>query len=149
MTETKPAGLSLSRTVEAELREKGSRFVATIAPAASVEECRALLDAHRQQYRDATHVCSAWRVLEEAQLQERASDDGEPAGTAGQAMLRQLRGEGMTMILATHEMNFARELADRICFMENGVIVESGPPAQIFGQPKEPRTQAFLKSILN
>ena len=64
-------------------------------------------------------------------------------------MLRQLRGEGMTMILATHEMNFARELADRICFMENGVIVESGPPAQIFGQPKEPRTQAFLKSILN
>lgn len=64
-------------------------------------------------------------------------------------MLRQLRGEGMTMILATHEMNFARELADRICFMENGVIVESGPPAQMFGQPKEPRTQAFLKSILN
>lgn len=64
-------------------------------------------------------------------------------------MLRQLRGEGMTMIMATHEMNFARELADRICFMENGVVVESGPPAQIFGQPKEPRTQAFLKSILN
>ncbi|MEM7289105.1 MAG: amino acid ABC transporter ATP-binding protein [Pseudomonadota bacterium] len=64
-------------------------------------------------------------------------------------MLRQLRGEGMTMILATHEMNFARELADRICFMENGVIVESGPPAQMFGQPKEPRTQAFLKSILS
>ena len=64
-------------------------------------------------------------------------------------MLRQLRGEGMTMVMATHEMNFARELADCICFMEDGVIVESGPPAQILGEPREQRTQAFLKSVLN
>ena len=64
-------------------------------------------------------------------------------------MLRQLRGEGMTMVMATHEMNFARELADCIGFMEDGVIVESGPPAQILGEPREQRTQAFLKSVLN
>ncbi|MCJ8310137.1 MAG: amino acid ABC transporter ATP-binding protein [Hyphomicrobiales bacterium] len=64
-------------------------------------------------------------------------------------MLRQLRGEGMTMVMATHEMNFARELADCICFMEDGVIVESGSPAQILGEPREQRTQAFLKSVLN
>ena len=53
------------------------------------------------------------------------------------------------MVMATHEMNFARELADRICFMEDGVIVESGPPVQILGEPREQRTQAFLKSVLN
>ena len=62
--------------------------------------------------------------------------------------LRSLRDEGMTMVLATHEMNFARELADSICFMADGRIVESGPPAEIFSRPQDPRTKAFLKSIL-
>lgn len=63
-------------------------------------------------------------------------------------VLRQLRTEGMTMILATHEMGFARELADRVCFMDGGVIVEQGAPEQIFSAPKVPRTQAFLRSVL-
>ncbi|MEM9636274.1 MAG: amino acid ABC transporter ATP-binding protein [Pseudomonadota bacterium] len=63
-------------------------------------------------------------------------------------VLRQLRGEGMTMILATHEMGFARELADRVCFMDAGVILEEGPPAQIFSKPQVPRTQAFLRTVL-
>lgn len=63
-------------------------------------------------------------------------------------VLRQLRGEGMTMVLATHEMGFARELADRVCFMDGGVIVEEGPPEQIFTAPKVARTQAFLRSVL-
>jgi polar amino acid transport system ATP-binding protein len=64
-------------------------------------------------------------------------------------VLRQLRSEGMTMILATHEMGFARELADRVCFMDGGVIVEQGPPEQIFNAPKIARTQEFLRSILH
>lgn len=63
-------------------------------------------------------------------------------------VLRQLRTEGMTMILATHEMGFARELADRVCFMDGGVIVEQGPPDQLFSAPKVARTQEFLRSIL-
>ena len=63
-------------------------------------------------------------------------------------VLRQLRAEGMTMILATHEMGFARELADRVCFMNGGVIVEQGPPDQIFSAPKVARTQEFLRSVL-
>ncbi|WP_300058991.1 amino acid ABC transporter ATP-binding protein [uncultured Roseobacter sp.] len=63
-------------------------------------------------------------------------------------VLRQLRTEGMTMVLATHEMGFARELADRVCFMDGGVIVEQGPPEQIFSAPKVARTQAFLRSVL-
>lgn len=62
--------------------------------------------------------------------------------------LRQLRDEGMTMILATHEMGFARDLADRVCFMDGGVILEEGPPAQLFAAPREARTRAFLSSVL-
>jgi len=63
--------------------------------------------------------------------------------------LRSLRDEGMTMILATHEMGFARELADRVCFMDGGVILEEGPPEQIFSAPRQARTRAFLASVLN
>ncbi|MCV3271696.1 amino acid ABC transporter ATP-binding protein [Roseobacter sinensis] len=63
-------------------------------------------------------------------------------------VLRQLRAEGMTMILATHEMGFARELADRVCFMDGGVIVEQGPPERIFSAPELARTKEFLRSVL-
>ncbi|MEM9576686.1 MAG: amino acid ABC transporter ATP-binding protein [Pseudomonadota bacterium] len=63
-------------------------------------------------------------------------------------VLRQLRAEGMTMVLATHEMGFAREAADRVCFMDGGVIVEEGTPATIFSAPQRARTQAFLQAVL-
>jgi len=63
-------------------------------------------------------------------------------------VLRTLRGQGMTMVLATHEMNFAREVADKVCFLDKGVIVEEGPPSEIFSAPKQARTRAFLHSIL-
>ena len=62
--------------------------------------------------------------------------------------LRTLRAQGMTMILATHEMKFAQDLADRICFLDQGQILEQGPPAQIFTNPKQARTRAFLASVL-
>jgi polar amino acid transport system ATP-binding protein len=60
------------------------------------------------------------------------------------ATLRQLSAEGMTMILVTHEMQFAREVADRVVFFHEGVIAESGPPEQIFGNPKSERLRAFV-----
>lgn len=63
-------------------------------------------------------------------------------------VLRQLRSEGMTMILATHEMGFARELADRVCFLDAGRILEQGPPAQVFTDPQHARTRAFLSRVL-
>lgn len=62
-------------------------------------------------------------------------------------VLRQIRAEGRAMILATHEIAFARELADRVCFLDGGVIVEDGPPEQVLERPQEPRTQAFLRSV--
>ncbi|MEM9320960.1 MAG: amino acid ABC transporter ATP-binding protein [Pseudomonadota bacterium] len=62
--------------------------------------------------------------------------------------LRELREDGMTMILATHEMGFARDLADRVCFLDRGIILEEGSADQVLTNPREPRTQAFLKRLL-
>jgi polar amino acid transport system ATP-binding protein len=54
----------------------------------------------------------------------------------------------MTMLIATHEMGFARDVANRVCFLEAGVILEDGTPEEIFGAPREPRTQQFLQRIV-
>jgi polar amino acid transport system ATP-binding protein len=64
------------------------------------------------------------------------------------ALIRELAEGGMTMVVATHEMSFARDIADRVCFLDAGVILEDGPPAQIFSEPREPRTQQFLARIV-
>jgi polar amino acid transport system ATP-binding protein len=63
-------------------------------------------------------------------------------------VIRELAGVGMTMLIATHEMSFARDIADRVVFLDAGVILEQGPPDQIFSAPKEPRTQQFLQRII-
>jgi polar amino acid transport system ATP-binding protein len=64
-------------------------------------------------------------------------------------VIRTLKESGMTMVLATHEMDFARDAADKVCFLDRGQIVEEGPPSQIFTNPREERTRAFLKRVLN
>ena len=63
-------------------------------------------------------------------------------------VMKELAESGMTMVCVTHEMGFAREVADRVLFMDGGVIVEEGTPAEIFGSPKEKRTQDFLNKVL-
>ena len=60
-----------------------------------------------------------------------------------------LAQEGMTMLVVTHEIQFAREVADRVLFMDGGVVVEIGPPAEVIGAPREPRTREFLARVLN
>ena len=65
------------------------------------------------------------------------------------ALVRELAESGMTMILATHEMGFAREVADKVCFLDAGRILEEGPPSQIFTEPREPRTREFLARVLD
>ncbi len=64
-------------------------------------------------------------------------------------VMRKLALDGMTMLVVTHEMAFAREVADRVVFMDGGVIVEQGPPAEVIGNPQEERTQHFLRRVLN
>jgi polar amino acid transport system ATP-binding protein len=63
-------------------------------------------------------------------------------------IVRELAAEGMTMLLATHEMSFAREVSSKVCFLDDGVICEEGPPEQIFGEPQNDRTRIFLKRII-
>ncbi|MGH2754012.1 MAG: amino acid ABC transporter ATP-binding protein [Actinomycetota bacterium] len=63
-------------------------------------------------------------------------------------LIRELAAGGMTMVIATHEMGFARDIADQVCFLDDGVIVEQGPPAAIFTAPQQPRTQRFLQRIV-
>jgi polar amino acid transport system ATP-binding protein len=63
-------------------------------------------------------------------------------------IVRELASEGMTMLLATHEMTFAREVSSKVCFLDAGVICEEGPPDQIFGDPRNERTRTFLKRII-
>ena len=64
-------------------------------------------------------------------------------------VMRELASEGMTMIVVTHEMAFAREVADRVVFMDAGVIVEEGPPSDVIGNPREDRTREFLHRVLD
>jgi polar amino acid transport system ATP-binding protein len=63
-------------------------------------------------------------------------------------VIRELKGQGMTMVIATHEMGFARQVADQVCFLAEGRIVEQGPPEQIFSAPKEAETRRFLARVL-
>ncbi len=63
-------------------------------------------------------------------------------------VIRELAESGMTMVIATHEMGFAGDIADRICFLEQGQILEDGPPSQVFGDPHEPRTREFLQRVI-
>ena len=63
-------------------------------------------------------------------------------------VVRQLAASGMTMVIATHEMGFARDVADRVCFLDDGRILEQGPPEQLLAAPTEPRTQQFLRRVI-
>jgi polar amino acid transport system ATP-binding protein len=63
-------------------------------------------------------------------------------------VIRELAAGGMTMVIATHEMGFARDIASRVCFLDQGVILEEGPPDEIFSRPQQERTQRFLQSII-
>jgi polar amino acid transport system ATP-binding protein len=63
-------------------------------------------------------------------------------------VIRELAESGMTMVIATHEMGFARDIANRVCFLDAGLILEEGPPARIFESPENPRTQQFLQRII-
>jgi len=63
-------------------------------------------------------------------------------------VIRDLKKGGMTMIIATHEMGFARDVADKVCFLDDGVILEQAPPQELFNNPQQPRTQQFLQRII-
>ena len=63
-------------------------------------------------------------------------------------LVRELKSQGMTILMATHEMGFARQAADRVCFLDGGVLLEQGPPDQVLGEPKHERTRQFLARVI-
>ena len=65
------------------------------------------------------------------------------------AVVREVAGQGMTILMATHEMGFARQVADTVAFLDQGVVLESGPPQQVLGDPVEPRTRQFLARVID
>jgi polar amino acid transport system ATP-binding protein len=65
------------------------------------------------------------------------------------ALIRELKAEGMTMLIATHAMGFAREVADEVCFLHDGAILERGAPDDVLGAPQRPETQRFLRRLLD
>jgi ABC-type polar amino acid transport system ATPase subunit len=95
-------------------------------------------------------ICRALAMNPRAMLfdEPTASLDPELVGEV-LIVMDELAAEGMTMIVVTHEMGFARQVADRVLFMDDGVIIEEGQPDQIFGHPREERTQRFLRRVLN
>ena len=72
-------------------------------------------------------------------------------GLVGEVLeaVRELKAEGMTMLIVTHEMSFAREVADAVCFLHDGRILEQGPPGQVLESPERPETQQFLRRLLS
>ncbi|WP_456870265.1 amino acid ABC transporter ATP-binding protein [Geodermatophilus sp. SYSU D00766] len=65
------------------------------------------------------------------------------------ALVREVAGQGMTIVMATHEMGFARQVADTVAFLDGGVLLESGPPGQVLGDPEHPRTRQFLARVID
>ena len=63
-------------------------------------------------------------------------------------VVRELKGSGITLLIATHEMAFAREISDRVCFLHAGTVAEVGPPSQVFGAPRDERTRQFLRRVM-
>ena len=91
--------LSVKEKVETQIVEKKSKFIASLIPVQSKQNIEEELQKIKKTYHDARHNCYAYRVLEEQKIQERASDDGEPAGTAGAPMLELLRGSNLVNVL--------------------------------------------------
>lgn len=129
---------------------------------AARDQARALLDrvqlGHRAEYypdqlsggqQQRVAIVRAIAMRPEALLLDEITSALDPELVAEVLnIVRDLAQDGMTMFLATHEMQFAREVSDMVVFLEQGRLLEKGPPEQIFGNPTEPRTRQFLKQII-
>ncbi|HZC73568.1 MAG TPA: amino acid ABC transporter ATP-binding protein [Jatrophihabitans sp.] len=141
----------------------GPRKVHKVSKAQAVEEALALLD--RVGLRDKAHarpdelsggqqqrVAIARALANKPRLmlfdEVTSALDPELVGEV-LALIRELKSDGMTMLVATHEMGFARDVADRVCFLDGGRVLEEGPPEQVLREPREPRTRQFLRRIID
>jgi polar amino acid transport system ATP-binding protein len=129
-----------------EARQRAAKLLDRVGLAAKADSLPAQLSGGQQQ-----RVAIARALAMDPKLmlfdEPTSALDPELVGDVLDAM-RQLARDGMTMIVVTHEMGFAREVADQVVFMDEGVVVESGSPADVLGSPREERTRAFLSKVL-
>jgi polar amino acid transport system ATP-binding protein len=127
-------------------RERAFELLARIGLADKADEFPARLSGGQQQR---VAIARALAMEPRLMLLDEITSALDPQLVAEVlALVRELAETGMTMILATHEMSFAKEVADKVCFLDAGVILEEGPPAQIFSDPREPRTREFLARVI-
>jgi polar amino acid transport system ATP-binding protein len=128
-------------------REEALALLAKVGLAEKAQAYPAQLSGGQQQR---VAIARALAMKPEAMLFDEPTSalDPELVGDV-LGVMRALADEGMTMIVVTHEMGFAREVADRVCFLHSGSIVEEGPSAQVLGAPRQARTQDFLRRVLH
>ncbi len=131
----------------AQVREEALALLAKVGLAEKAAAWPAELSGGQQQR---VAIARALAMKPEAMLFDEPTSalDPELVGDV-LGVMRALADEGMTMIVVTHEMGFAREVADRVCFLHSGSIVEEGPAEQVLGAPREKRTQDFLRRVLH
>ncbi|MEW5933976.1 MAG: amino acid ABC transporter ATP-binding protein, partial [Bacillota bacterium] len=129
-----------------EAEELGRQLLAKVGLAAKVNNLPAQLSGGQQQR---VAIARALAMRPKLMLFDEPTSalDPEMIGEV-LAVMKDLAREGMTMLVVSHEMGFAREVADRIMFLEHGVILEEGPPEQVFGSPRHERTRSFLSKVL-
>jgi polar amino acid transport system ATP-binding protein len=140
------APVHVRKVSEAEARERAVKLLSRVGLSDKMDEYPNKLSGGQQQ-----RVAIARALAMEPKImlfdEPTSALDPELVGEV-LAVMKQLAEDGMTMIVVTHEMGFAREVADRVVFMEKGAIMESGTPDEIFGAPKNERLQQFLKSVI-
>jgi polar amino acid transport system ATP-binding protein len=141
LSPTKVLGFS-----KAEAREKAMALLSRIGLEAKANEYPDRLSGGQQQR---VAIVRALAVEPKLMLLDEITSALDPELVSEVLnIVRDLAGQGMTMLLATHEMGFAREVASKVCFLYDGVVHEEGPPEKIFGNPEHERTRAFLKRII-
>ena len=140
------APVARKKLTKAEAKATAERLLATVGLAEKAGEYPPNLSAGQQQR---VAIARALAMSPDIMLFDEPTSalDPEMVGEVLEVM-KQLAKDGMTMIVVTHEMGFAREVADRVIFMDGGYIVEQGTPEQVFGNPQHKRTQDFLNKVL-
>ncbi|HSO69560.1 MAG TPA: amino acid ABC transporter ATP-binding protein [Arachnia sp.] len=140
------APVQLKRMSKAEAHDRALELLTRVQLADKVDARPAQLSGGQKQR---VAIARALAMRPDVMLFDEATSalDPEMVGEV-LAVIRTLAAEGMTMVIVTHEMGFAREVCDRVLFMAEGTIVEEGPPSELFGSPREPRTKDFLSKVL-
>lgn len=140
------APVQTKKSTKEEARENGVRLLDQVGLADKKDARPANLSGGQKQR---VAIARALAMNPDVMLFDEATSalDPEMVGEVLQ-VLRDLAKGGMTMVVVTHEMGFAREVSDRVIFMADGVVVEEGTPAEVFGSPQQARTQDFLRKVL-